>query len=182
MSAERAPESGYEGAKRDPGAVIDERAHEAWRIAVGGDDAGLALKDLLAGALREDPRVALLEDFGVADTDDERTYPDVGLAVAERIAAGDFDRGLLVCGTGIGMAISANKVGGVRATVAHDAYSVQRSVLSNDCQVLAVGARVVGPELARLLVDQWLDLRFDPGSSSARKVAVIADYEAEHAR
>ena len=150
-----------------------------WRIAVGGDDAGLVLKDALAELLRGDARVALVEDFGVVHADDRRSYPDVGLAVAEEIAAGRFDRALLVCGTGIGMAISANKVPGIRATVAHDAYSVQRSVLSNDCQVLAVGARVVGPEVAKLLVEEWLGLRFDPRSSSAQKVAVISAYESE---
>jgi len=155
---------------------------EKWRIAVGGDDAGLALKDTLADALRNDDRVLLVEDFGVADTDDQRSYPDVGLAVAEGVAEGQFDRGLLVCGTGIGMAISANKVPGVRATVAHDAYSVQRSVLSNDCQVLTMGARVVGPELAKLLVHEWLALHFDPESKSAQKLAVISNYESERAR
>jgi len=155
---------------------------ERWKIAIGGDDAGLPLKDELAGLLRADERVQVVQDFGVADTADQRTYPDVGLAVAEGIAAGRFDRALLVCGTGIGMAIAANKVPGVRATVAHDAYSVQRSVLSNDCQVLTMGARVVGPELAKLLVDEWLDLLFDPGSNSAKKVAVISEYESEHAR
>ena len=149
----------------------------AWRIAVGGDDAGLTLKNTLADVLRSDARVELVDDFGVADVADQRTYPDVGLAVAEGVADGRYDRALLVCGTGIGMAISANKVPGVRATVAHDAYSVQRSVLSNDCQVLAIGARVVGPELAKLLVDEWLDLRFDPRSNSARKVEVITEYE-----
>jgi ribose 5-phosphate isomerase B len=149
----------------------------AWRIAVGGDDAGLALKNTLADVLRSDARVEVVDDFGVADVSDQRTYPDVGLAVAEGVADGRYDRALLVCGTGIGMAISANKVPGVRATVAHDAYSVQRSVLSNDCQVLAIGARVVGPELAKLLVDEWLDLRFDPRSNSAKKVEVITEYE-----
>ena len=150
-----------------------------WRIAIGGDDAGLGLKDVLAEALRLDDRVERVEDFGVADVEDQRTYPDVGFAVAEQIVTGRFDRGLLVCGTGIGMAISANKVPGIRATVAHDPYSVQRSVLSNDCQVLTIGSRVVGPELAKLLVAGWLDLRFDPGSPSAQKVAAISAYERE---
>ena len=152
-----------------------------WKIAVGGDDAGLGLKDALTDVLRQDGRVEVVEDFGVADTDDQRTYPDVGLKVAEEVAEGNFDRALLVCGTGIGMAISANKVAGVRATVAHDAYSVQRSVLSNDCQVLALGARVIGPELAKMLVDEWLDLEFDPQSASAQKVAVITEYEGQSA-
>jgi ribose 5-phosphate isomerase B len=153
-----------------------------WKIALGGDDAGIGLKNALADLLRNDDRVDVIEDFGVSHVEDQRTYPDVGLAVAESVAEGRFDRALLVCGTGIGMAISANKVPGIRATVAHDAYSLQRSVLSNDCQVLALGARVVGAELAKLLVDDWLGLEFDPESNSAKKVAVISDYEAEHPR
>jgi ribose 5-phosphate isomerase B len=146
----------------------------------------LGLKDLIANTLRADSRVADVSDLGVHDTDDARTYPDVGLAAAEAVARGDADRAVLVCGTGIGMAIAANKVPGVRATVAHDSYSVQRSVLSNDCQVLALGARVVGPELARLLVSEWLDLQFDTASASASKVAIISRFEAgedeEHVR
>jgi len=150
---------------------------KGWRIVVGADDAGLALKDALAEVLRADERVADVTDVGVYDAGDARTYPDVGLAAAERVAAGDADRALLICGTGIGMAISANKVAGVRATVAHDNYSVQRCVLSNNCQVLALGARVVGPELAKVLVHEWLGLRFDESSPSAAKVAVIDAYE-----
>ena len=76
------------------------------------------------------------------------------------------------------MAIAANKVPGVRATVAHDSYSVELSVRSNDCQILTLGARVIGPELARRLVDEWLGYEFDPSSASAEKVAVISEYEA----
>ncbi len=148
-----------------------------WRIVVGSDDAGLRLKDLLADALRGDERVEIVTDLGVHDNDDERTYPDVGLAAAQAVADDTADRALLVCGTGIGMAVAANKVPGVRATVAHDSYSVQRSVLSNNCQVLTMGGRVVGPELARLLVTEWLGLDFDHSSASADKVAVISDYE-----
>lgn len=150
------------------------------RIAVGADEAGVALKDLLASVLRDDPRVEAVQDFGVHDSSDHTPYPNVGLAAAEAIANGAVDRALLVCGTGIGMAIAANKVPGIRATVAHDSYSVQRSVLSNNCQVLTLGARVVGPELARHLVLEWLELHFDEKSASADKVAVISRYESEH--
>ncbi len=92
---------------------------------------------------------------------------------ATRVVEGEADRALLVCGTGLGVAIAANKVRGIRAVTAHDSYSVERSVLSNDAQVLAMGARVVGIELAKKLVSEWLDLRFDPSSPSARKVALI---------
>ena len=78
------------------------------------------------------------------------------------------------------MAISANKVPGIRATVAHDTYSVEKSVTSNDCQILTMGARVIGPELAKSLLQAWLAVDFDPTSASAEKVAVITEYEAEH--
>jgi ribose 5-phosphate isomerase B len=83
----------------------------------------------------------------------------------------------LVCGTGLGVAISANKVPGVRAVTAHDGFSVERSVLSNDAQVLCMGERVIGLGLARRLVREWLGYRFDPGSSSAAKVDAIKGYE-----
>jgi ribose 5-phosphate isomerase B len=97
------------------------------------------------------------------------------------VAAGKADRALLVCGTGLGVAISANKVPGIRAVTAHDSYSVERSVLSNNAQVLTLGQRVVGLELARRLAREWLTYRFDESSASAGKVKVITDYEAENA-
>jgi ribose 5-phosphate isomerase B len=149
-------------------------------IGVGADDAGFALKERLRELLEADPRVAQVRDFGVREAADKDPYPNVGLKVAEAVAAGELDRAVLVCGTGIGMAITANKVPGVRATTAHDTYSAERSVLSNNCQVLALGARVVGPELARRIVDEWLGHRFDPASASAEKIAVIAEYEDAH--
>ncbi len=90
---------------------------------------------------------------------------------------GDADRALLICGTGIGMALSANKVPGIRATAAHDSFSVERSVLSNDCQVLTLGQRVIGIELARRLVREWLGYAFDEHSASAAKVKLISEYE-----
>ena len=148
-------------------------------LAIGADSAGADLINLIKQKLAFDPRVEV-RDFGVSDASDSTAYPHVGIAVAEAIARGEAKRGLLVCGTGIGMAISANKVPGVRATVAHDSYSVERSVLSNDCQVLTMGARVIGPELAKKLVDEWLSLEFDPSSASAEKIAVITDYEESH--
>jgi ribose 5-phosphate isomerase B len=149
---------------------------EPYVLALGADFAGAQLKNELREQLRRDPRVEV-RDYGVPDTSDLTAYPHVGIAVAEAVASGEARRGLLVCGTGIGMAISANKVPGIRATVAHDSYSVEKSVLSNNCQILTLGARVIGPELAKKLVDEWLGLEFDPASASAEKVAVISDYE-----
>ena len=146
------------------------------RIAIGADFAGADLKNLLKERLsgRADLQIT---DFGVPDTQDTTSYPHIGLDVAKAVAAGEADRGLLVCGTGIGMAITANKVPGIRATVAHDSFSVERSVLSNNCQVLTLGARVIGPELASRLVSEWLTYEFDESSASAEKVALIDQYE-----
>jgi ribose 5-phosphate isomerase B len=145
-------------------------------VAVGADEAGVELKNELRARLEDRPGVEVL-DFGVMDRSDRTAYPHVGLAVAEAVARGEAERGLLVCGTGIGMAISANKVAGIRATVAHDSYSVERSVRSNNCQILTLGARVIGLELAGKLVDEWLSHEFDATSASAAKVAVITEYE-----
>lgn len=147
-----------------------------WRIAVGGDDAGFSYKERLRADLEADARVAEVIDVGIA-ADEHTVYPNVAAAAARLVAEGRVDRALLVCGTGLGMAISANKVRGVRAVTAHDVYSVERSVLSNDAQVLCFGERVVGLELARRLVDRWLDIRFDPSSPSAPKVAAIGALE-----
>ena len=105
-------------------------------------------------------------------------YPHVAVAAARMIVEGKADRALLVCGTGLGVAISANKVPGVRAVTAHDSFSVERSVLSNNAQVLCFGQRVVGLELARRLAREWLGYEFDDQSASAEKVAIIDHYEA----
>lgn len=151
-----------------------------FRLVVGSDDAGFEYKNAILADLRLDPRVASVTDLGVhAGGLQDASYPEVAVAAGEAIAAGEADRAVLVCGTGIGVAIAANKVAGIRATVAHDSYSVERSIMSNDCQVLTVGQRVVGLELARRLVKEWLGYVFDPDTASAGKVAVIAAYEAE---
>ncbi len=147
------------------------------RIVVGGDSAGWHYKDALRKDLEADERVDSVVDVGVMADEDETMYPNVAVAAAEKIAAGEVDRALLICGTGLGVAISANKVKGIRAVTAHDLYSVQRSVLSNNAQVLCMGERVVGLELARVLVKEWLGLTFDPESSSAEKVEAITAYE-----
>lgn len=146
------------------------------RLVVGSDDAGFDLKSLLAGDLAADPRVARVTDVGVG-ADGHTAYPHVAVEAARLVAAGEADRALLVCGTGLGVAIAANKVPGIRAVTAHDSYSVERSVLSNDAQVLCLGQRVVGPELARRLVREWLGYEFDPASASAAKVDAICGYE-----
>lgn len=147
------------------------------RIVIGSDDAGFDYKEVLRRDLEADERVESVLDVGVSDTEDT-AYPHVAVDAARKVASGDADRALLVCGTGLGVAISANKVPGIRAVTAHDSYSVERSVLSNNAQVLCMGQRVIGLELARRLVKEWLDYVFDPASASASKVDAISGYEA----
>jgi ribose 5-phosphate isomerase B len=146
------------------------------RIVIGCDDAGFDYKEILKKDLQDNPGVASVVDVGV-DADGHTPYPKVAIEAAEQVAAGTADRALLICGTGLGVAIAANKVPGIRAVTAHDSFSVERGVLSNDAQVLTMGQRVVGIELARRLVREWLTYRFDPTSASAAKVAAIGEYE-----
>ena len=148
------------------------------RIVVGSDDAGYEYKEALKGDLLGDDRVAQVTDVGVG-ADDNTAYPHVAVAAARMVAEGNADRALLVCGTGLGVAISANKVPGIRAVTAHDGFSVERSVLSNNAQVLCFGQRVIGLELARRLAREWLGYEFDPTSASAEKVDAICGYESE---
>ena len=146
------------------------------RIVVGSDDAGYEYKEALKGDLNADSRVVEVTDVGVG-TDEDTAYPHIAVAAARLVADGKADRALLICGTGLGVAIAANKVAGVRAVTAHDGFSVERSVLSNNAQVLCMGQRVIGLELARRLAKEWLDYEFDPNSKSADKVDAICSYE-----
>lgn len=148
-----------------------------WRIVIGSDEAGFDYKEVLKADLQSNELVASVVDVGVA-AGGHTPYPTVATTAAELVAAGLADRALLVCGTGLGVAIAANKVKGIRAATAHDSFSVERLVLSNDAQVLTFGQRVVGLELARRLAREWLTYRFDPSSASAEKVRVLTDYEA----
>lgn len=149
---------------------------EPLRVVIGSDDAGFDYKETLRGELEQDSRVAVVTDVGV-DGDGHTPYPQVAIAAAELVRRGQADRALLICGTGLGVAIAANKVPGVRAVTAHDSFSVERSVLSNNAQVLCLGQRVIGIELAKRLVREWLEYDFDDASPSADKVAIISGYE-----
>ncbi|KFY36071.1 hypothetical protein V494_05333 [Pseudogymnoascus sp. VKM F-4513 (FW-928)] len=147
------------------------------RIVLGGDDAGFALKSIITSNLAASPHVSDVTDIGPLSESDKTAYPHFAVRAARLIASGEADRAVLICGTGLGVAIAANKVKGVRAVTAHDSYSVERAVLSNDAQVLCLGARVVGTELAKRLVQEWLAYRFDEGSASAEKVKAIGLYD-----
>jgi len=146
------------------------------RIVVGSDDAGFEYKERIKTDLQSHPLVEEVIDVGVA-SDGHTDYPVTAVAAAEKVAAGEADRAVLVCGTGLGMAIAANKVKGVRAVTAHDSFSVERSILSNDAHVLCLGQRVIGLELARRLVGEWVTYSFDVSSPSAQKVELIVGYE-----
>ena len=143
------------------------------KIAIGCDEAAYNMKVVLKKHLEEKGYEVV--DYG-ANEGEVILYPDVAFIVAEAVANKEFERAVLVCGTGIGMCISANKVPGVRAAVCHDSFSAQRARKSNDAQVICFGERVIGMELAKNLLDIWLESEFS-GGGSAPKVNRISEYE-----
>lgn len=147
------------------------------KIAIGCDEAAYQLKMEIIKHLKTKEGVEVV-DFGAAEGE-TILYPDVAKDVAEAIAKGGFERGILVCGTGIGMAMTANKVPGIRAAVCHDPFSTERSRKSNNAQVMCMGERVIGVELAKYLVDIWITCDFQGGSSTA-KVERIMEVENQY--
>ncbi len=146
------------------------------KIAIGCDEAAYDLKEQILTHLSEQNQISVqVKDFGT-DASTPIDYPDVALQVAEAILHGEFERGILLCGTGIGMAIAANKVHGIRAATCHDVYSTERAQKSNNAQILTLGARVIGPELEKAIVSVWLAAEF-AGGGSARKVEKIGQIE-----
>lgn len=137
----------------------------------------MSYKNTIKKDFESDPRVTEVVDVGSGESSDKTAYPIRAAAAAQLVADGKVDRALLICGTGLGVAITANKIKGVRAVTAHDSFSVERSVLSNNAQVLCMGERVVGLELARRLAKEWLGYEFDTQSASAAKVAEIEKLE-----
>ncbi|NCB63257.1 MAG: RpiB/LacA/LacB family sugar-phosphate isomerase [Clostridia bacterium] len=142
------------------------------KIAIGNDQHGFAYKNMLVSLFPEHTFV----DMGSHDVQPV-SYPLIAEAVAKKVASGACERGILICGTGIGMAMAANKVKGAYAAVCHDLYSTERSILSNDGNILCMGALVIGAKTAETLVAHWLPLRFDPTSPSAEKVAELRHLE-----
>jgi ribose 5-phosphate isomerase B len=147
-------------------------------IVIGCDNAAVGLKEEIKKLLSS--MGVLYEDVGVNSESDQEMYPDVAAKVAKKIIESGYKKeGILICGTGIGMAIAANKFKGIYAAVCHDIYSAQRAKLSNDANIMTLGARVIGPELAKALVKEWLSLEFKPGSSTS-KVKRIKSIENEN--
>ena len=133
---------------------------------------GMELKNALQARLAADPRISLLRDMST-----DTSYPQLSFAVAQAIAAGEADRAILICGTGIGTAIAANKVAGIRAATAHDLTSVRGAVENYDAQILCMGQNIIAAPAAWALVDIWLNLRHDPHSNYAPKVHEISAFE-----
>lgn len=146
------------------------------RIAVGCDDAGYELKQIITEYLKG--LGVEVDDLGCHGKDPV-DYPDVSELVARQVAAKKCDRGILICGTGIGMAIVANKIPGVRAAQCHDVYSAERARKSNNAQIMTMRSRVIGPELAKTIVKAWLESEF-AGGGSMRKVKKIDEVDQKY--
>lgn len=146
------------------------------KIAVGSDHGGFLLKDEIMKLLKE--KNIDYTDFGCFTTESV-DYPDIGQAVGEAVAKGEYNRGIICCGTGIGISISANKVPGVRAALCGDCFSAKASREHNDANVLALGERVLGVELAKMIVDIWLNSEF-LGGRHGRRVEKIAKIEQKY--
>ena len=142
------------------------------KVAIGCDEIAIDLKEALIGVLKD--RGIKYRDFGVKSREPV-DYPDIAAAVTKEVQNGNFDRGILVCGTGIGMAISANKFKGIRAACCHDIYSTQRSILSNDCQIITMGSLIIGKGRAQELLKVWLDI--DRTGGTVRRVKKIEALE-----
>ena len=141
-------------------------------VVVGCDNAAVSLKNILINHLKE--QGVVVEDMGCETSEDPTYYPLIAQRVCDNIIDSNYTKeGLLICGTGIGMAMTANKFKGIRAAVCHDIYSAQRAKLSNNANVMCLGERVIGFELAKVLLDEWLGLTFQNGSSTPKVQAII---------
>ncbi|RKD21988.1 ribose 5-phosphate isomerase B [Caminicella sporogenes DSM 14501] len=148
------------------------------KIAIGSDHGGYNLKEAIKKHLEE--KGIEYKDFGTNSTESV-DYPEFGEKVAQAVKSGEFDRGIVCCGTGIGISISANKVPGIRCAVVSDTFSAEMSRLHNDANILALGERVVGKGLALKIVDVWLEAEFE-GGRHERRVNKIKEIEAKYSK
>lgn len=146
------------------------------KVCIDCDDAAVSLKAVIFDHLKNQD--IDITDLAYADGKKNPYYPEIGYNLAQEIKDGRFDRGILICGTGLGMAMIANKVKGVYAGVCHDCFSAERLKKSNDANVLTMGERVIGPELAKMIVDAWLNSEF-AGGGSTTKVDQMRELEKE---
>jgi RpiB/LacA/LacB family sugar-phosphate isomerase len=147
------------------------------KIAVAGDSAGEGLAKVLADHLKGKYKV---EEVSRTAEGPEAFYANLSDRVASAVMAGTYDRAILICGTGIGVQIAANKVPGIRAAQCHDTYSAERAALSNNAQIITMGARVIGPELAKAIAEAFLTNSFDPEGRSAGNVDAINAVDAKY--
>jgi len=147
------------------------------KVAVAGDSAGEELARILAEHLKNKYEVS---EISRTEAGPDPFYANLSDRVASAVIAGIYDRAILVCGTGIGVAMSANKVPGIRAAQCHDTYSAQRAALSNNAQIITMGARVVGTELAKSIAEAFLRETFDPEGRSTGNVDAINEVDAKY--
>lgn len=147
------------------------------KLAIAGDSAGEGLAKILAEHLSDQHEVS---DVSHTPNGPDAFYANLSDRVASAVLDGTFERAILICGTGIGVALSANKVPGIRAAQCHDTYSAERAALSNNAQIITMGARVVGPELAKSVAEAFLANTFDPDGRSAGNVQAINDVDAKY--
>lgn len=140
-------------------------------IAIGSDHGGYRLKEEIKKVL--DNKGIPYQDFGTHATDSV-DYPDIAESVGQAVVTGTCDKGILICGTGIGISIAANKIKGIRAALCHDVYSAQMAREHNDANILALGERVVGVGLALAIVDKWLEADFAGGRHAERVKKIMA--------
>ncbi|OXC73612.1 D-erythrulose-4-phosphate isomerase [Caballeronia sordidicola] len=147
------------------------------KLAVAGDSAGAGLAHVLAEHLKD--RFEVFE-VSTNESDPQEFYANLSDRVASGLLRGDYDRAILVCGTGIGVSISANKVPGIRAALCHDTYSAERAALSNNAQIITMGSRVIGTEVAKTIADAFLAQTFDENGRSAGNVAAINEVDSKY--
>ena len=144
------------------------------RVALGGDHAGFSLKKAVAARLSG--RVTELLDCGT-HSEESCDYPDFAVAVARQLIEGKADRGIVVCGSGVGVSVAANKIPGIRAAICHDTYSAHQGVEHDDMNVLCIGGRIIGSELAFEIIDAFLKASYVPQERHARRLAKVLDIE-----
>jgi len=147
------------------------------KLAIAGDSAGEGLAKILAEHLKDRYDV---QEVSRTDTGPDPFYANLADRVASGVIDGTYDKAILVCGTGIGVSISANKVPGIRAALTHDTYSAERAALSNNAQIITMGSRVIGPELAKAIADAFLAHTFDEQGRSAGNVEAIKELDAKY--
>lgn len=142
------------------------------KIAIAGDSAGLPLAETLVEFLQHKDNIEVVA-LSTETSNAQELYADMAVRVCKELNEGRYDRAILVCGTGIGVCIAANKVPGIRAALTHDSYSAAKATTSNDAQVITMGARVIGAEVAKEIAQTWIDSVFDPKGRSAQNVSAL---------